>query len=69
VTPRGLRERSHALRRLLAAGRPTAALREQAVRGGLIGLRQAALLEVARGVTTAEEVVRAVPAEPLGLED
>ncbi len=60
---------SPALRRMIAEGRPTRALREQAVREGLIELRKVALLEVARGVTTAEEVVRAVPAESLGLDD
>jgi type II secretory ATPase GspE/PulE/Tfp pilus assembly ATPase PilB-like protein len=60
---------SPALRARIAEGRPTRALREQAVREGLIELRKAALLEVARGVTTAEEVVRAVPAESLGLDD
>jgi type II secretory ATPase GspE/PulE/Tfp pilus assembly ATPase PilB-like protein len=60
---------SPALRARIAEGRPTRSLREQAVREGLIELRKVALLEVARGVTTAEEVVRAVPAESLGLND
>jgi type II secretory ATPase GspE/PulE/Tfp pilus assembly ATPase PilB-like protein len=59
---------SHALRRLIADGQPTPSLHEQAVREGLIELRQAALLQVARGQTTAEEVVRAVASEYLGLE-
>jgi hypothetical protein len=34
----------------------------------LIELRQGALLKVAHGLTTAEEVVRAVPPKYLGLE-
>jgi hypothetical protein len=34
----------------------------------LIELRQAALLKVAHGLTTAEEVIRAVSPEYLGLE-
>jgi type IV pilus assembly protein PilB len=59
---------SHGLRRLIADGQPTPSLQEQAVREGLIELRQAALLQVARGQTTAEEVVRAVASEYLGLE-
>jgi type II secretory ATPase GspE/PulE/Tfp pilus assembly ATPase PilB-like protein len=56
------------LRGLIADGQPTAVLREQAVREGLIELRQAALLQVALGRTTAEEVVRAVPPEYLGVD-
>jgi type II secretory ATPase GspE/PulE/Tfp pilus assembly ATPase PilB-like protein len=59
---------SHALRQSIAFGQPTETIRELAVREGLIELRQAALLQVARGQTTAEEVVRAVPTEYLGLE-
>jgi type II secretory ATPase GspE/PulE/Tfp pilus assembly ATPase PilB-like protein len=60
---------SQALRRLIAQGQPISKIREQAVREGMIELRQAALLKVAQGQTTAEEVVRAVPAEFLGLEE
>lgn len=59
---------SHAIRRLIVEGQPTQAIREQAGRDGLIELRHGALLKVAQGQTTAEEVVRAVPAEYLGLE-
>jgi general secretion pathway protein E len=59
---------SQALRRLIAEGHPAGAIREQAVREGTIELRQAALLKVARGQTTAEEVVRAVPSDSLSLE-
>jgi type II secretory ATPase GspE/PulE/Tfp pilus assembly ATPase PilB-like protein len=60
---------SQALRQLIAEGRPTRAIREQALKDGMTELRQAAMLKVARGLTTAEEVVRAVPFEYLGLED
>lgn len=56
-------------RRLIAEGQPMARLREHAVQHGLIELRQAGLLKVAQGVTTAEELIRAVPSEFLGLED
>jgi type II secretory ATPase GspE/PulE/Tfp pilus assembly ATPase PilB-like protein len=57
------------LRRLIAAGRDTAELREQTRRDGMIEMRQIALVKVARGETTAEEVLRDVPSEYLDLED
>lgn len=59
---------SHAVRRAIAEGQPGPLLREQAVKGGLLELRQAALLKVAQGKTTAEEVIRTIPPEYLGLE-
>jgi type II secretory ATPase GspE/PulE/Tfp pilus assembly ATPase PilB-like protein len=59
---------SPTMRRLIAGGQPPPVLREQARREGMIELRQAALLKVARGETTAEEVIRDVPSEYLGLE-
>ena len=57
------------LRRLIADGRPTRELRQKAVQEGLLELRRAALLKVARGETNAEEVLRTIPAEDLGLDD
>lgn len=57
------------LRGFIAASRPTAELREAAARGGLLDLRRAALLLVARGCTSAEEVLRAIPPEDLGLDE
>jgi type II secretory ATPase GspE/PulE/Tfp pilus assembly ATPase PilB-like protein len=60
---------SPAVRQLIADGAPTPSIRDRAVRDGLIELRQASLLKVAQGKTTAEEVVRAVPPEYLGLEN
>jgi type II secretory ATPase GspE/PulE/Tfp pilus assembly ATPase PilB-like protein len=59
---------SRAIRRLILEGKPPLQLREQARREGMIELRQAALLKVARGETTAEEVIRDVPSEYLGLD-
>jgi general secretion pathway protein E len=56
------------MRRLIGEGQPPSILREQANREGMFALRQAALLKVARGETTAEEVIRDVPSEYLGLE-
>jgi type II secretory ATPase GspE/PulE/Tfp pilus assembly ATPase PilB-like protein len=57
------------LRRLIAETRPARELRQKAVQEGLLDLRRAALLKVARGETNAEEILRAIPAEELGLED
>ena len=57
------------LRPLIAAGRPTGELRDTAVQAGLLDLRRAALLKVARGQTNAEEVLRAIPPEDLGLDE
>jgi type II secretory ATPase GspE/PulE/Tfp pilus assembly ATPase PilB-like protein len=57
------------IRRRIADGATTQAIREQAVRDGMVELRHAALLKVARGQTTVEEVVRHVPVEYLGLEE
>ncbi|HEY7422939.1 MAG TPA: GspE/PulE family protein [Gemmataceae bacterium] len=59
---------SQTVRRLIIESQPPPRLREQARREGMIELRQAALLKVARGETTAEEVIRDVPSEYLGLE-
>jgi type II secretory ATPase GspE/PulE/Tfp pilus assembly ATPase PilB-like protein len=57
-----------ALRKLIL-DRPTQQdLRRQAAHDGLIEFRQAALLKVAQGVTSVEEVFRAVPTEFLGKE-
>jgi type II secretory ATPase GspE/PulE/Tfp pilus assembly ATPase PilB-like protein len=44
---------------------PAAALRKKAVEGGMIELRHSALLKVARGQTSIEEVVRILPSEYL----
>jgi type II secretory ATPase GspE/PulE/Tfp pilus assembly ATPase PilB-like protein len=51
------------LRELIAAGSPAHEIRRQATAEGMIGVRQAALLAVAHGVTSVEEVFRVVPAE------
>ncbi len=60
---------SRELRPLIAQGRPTGDLRTKALEAGLLDLRRAALLKVARGQTNAEEVLRAIPAEDLGLDE
>jgi type II secretory ATPase GspE/PulE/Tfp pilus assembly ATPase PilB-like protein len=57
------------LRRLILARQPTQVLRKQAVADGMLEIREAALLAVARGETTSEEVLRVVPSEYLGIEE
>src|SRR5262249_38194384 len=60
---------SSALRKLILDRQPLQVLRQKAVEEGLIEFRQSALLRVARGETTFEEVFRAVPSEYLGVEE
>jgi type II secretory ATPase GspE/PulE/Tfp pilus assembly ATPase PilB-like protein len=57
------------LRRLIAANGSARELRQQALAQDMIELRHSALLKVAQGLTNAEEVVRVVPAEHLGLDE
>lgn len=57
------------LRGLIIASADTAALNRQAIDEGMLQLRHAALLHVASGVTSVEEVFRAVPTEYLGLDE
>jgi general secretion pathway protein E len=59
---------SRELRRRIAERRPSHEIHQQGVAEGLIQCRQTALLKVARGETSVEEVMRAVPPEHLGLE-
>ena len=57
------------LRRLVAESRPTAEIRQRAIEDGFLELRRSALLKVARGITSPEEILRAIPSEYLGLDD
>jgi len=57
------------VRQLIFDKRPTQVLRQKALEEGLLEFRQAALLKVARGQTSADEVLRVVPTEYLGLDD
>jgi type II secretory ATPase GspE/PulE/Tfp pilus assembly ATPase PilB-like protein len=54
-----------ALRQLITDGASTADIRSAALDQGMVEFRQAALLKVARGLTTTEEVFRVIPAENL----
>lgn len=53
------------IRRLIYEKRPAQEIRERAVAEGMLDLRRAALVKVAQGVTSTEEVVRTIPAEHL----
>ena len=57
------------LRTLIVEKQATAVLRQAALDEGLMEFRHAALLQVARGQTSADEVLRVVPTEYLGLDD
>jgi type II secretory ATPase GspE/PulE/Tfp pilus assembly ATPase PilB-like protein len=57
------------LRKLIYEGQTTQTIRQKAIDDGMIEFKQSALLKVARGETTAEEVLRVVPTEYLGLDD
>ncbi len=57
------------IRRLIMNARPAEEIQEAAIRNGMLEFRRGALVKVAQGITSTEEVVRDVPAEYLGLED
>jgi type II secretory ATPase GspE/PulE/Tfp pilus assembly ATPase PilB-like protein len=57
------------IRRLLSDARPTDEIEQAAIRHGMIEFRRGALLKVARGITSTEELLRSVPAEYLGVDD
>jgi type II secretory ATPase GspE/PulE/Tfp pilus assembly ATPase PilB-like protein len=54
-----------ALRTAIADGRTTAELRKISAGEGMLRFHQAALLKVANGQTSTDEVFRAIPAEQL----
>ena len=62
-------EISKAIRGLIATSAPASAVREQAIKDGMLEFRKAALLKVARGETSTEEVFRTIPGEELLMDD
>ena len=58
---------SRDLRQLISDSAPSAAIRDKARSEGMLEFRQAALLKVATGVTSTEEVFRVIPPEHLML--
>jgi type II secretory ATPase GspE/PulE/Tfp pilus assembly ATPase PilB-like protein len=57
------------LRRMVAESRSRSELEAAAVRAGMVTFRRAALLKVAEGITSTEDVLREMSAELLGIED
>jgi type II secretory ATPase GspE/PulE/Tfp pilus assembly ATPase PilB-like protein len=57
------------IRRLIDERSPTGIVRRKAVEEGLVEIRHSAMLKVAQGETSIEEVVRVVPAEYLESEE
>jgi type II secretory ATPase GspE/PulE/Tfp pilus assembly ATPase PilB-like protein len=57
------------MRSLIMQQQPTSVLRRKAIDEGMIEMRQGALLKVARGETSIEEVFRAIPSEYLNVGD
>jgi len=58
-----------AIRRAIAEGASTKQLEEEAIKNGMIEFRRGALVRVAQGVTSTEEMMQEVPSEHLGLDD
>ncbi|MEQ8791889.1 MAG: GspE/PulE family protein [Pirellulaceae bacterium] len=57
------------IRHLVAHGRPAREIERKAVEHGMIEFRRGALIKVAQGITSTEEMLRCVPSEYLGLEE
>ena len=57
------------IRQLVFERRPSREIRQKAVQQGMLDLRRAALLKVAQGITSTEEIVRTIPSEHLLPED
>jgi general secretion pathway protein E len=60
---------SRALRQMILARQPTQVLHQKAVEEGMMEFRQSALLKVAQGQTSVEEVFRAIPPEYLAIQE
>ena len=60
---------TRALRELIASDAPTSRIREEAAEQKILSFRQAALLKVAQGQTTTEEVFRVIPTEQMEEEE
>jgi type II secretory ATPase GspE/PulE/Tfp pilus assembly ATPase PilB-like protein len=57
------------IRRLVFDKAPAREIRQKAIQQGMLDLRRSALLKVAQGLTSTEEVVRTIPAEYLLPQD
>lgn len=57
------------IRNLISEGRPTSEIRDTAIKDGMLEFRHSALVKVAQGATSTEEVFRVIPTEHLMLDD
>jgi len=57
------------IRKLIFSRQPTQLINQKATEEGMLDLHRAALLKVAQGETCAEEVLRVIPGQYLGVED
>jgi type II secretory ATPase GspE/PulE/Tfp pilus assembly ATPase PilB-like protein len=57
------------IRRLVSEARPSKEIERVSIANGMIVFRRGALLKVAQGITSIEEMLRSVPSEYLGLEE
>ena len=57
------------LRRMISQDRPTREIRHKAIEQGMLEFRHTALLKVARGETSTEEIFRVIPTEHLMADD
>jgi len=57
------------IRSMIADGETARTIRDRAIADGMLEFRHAALLKVARGLTSTEEVFRVIPSEVLLLDD
>lgn len=62
-------EVSKTIRGMVAEAEPARNIRAKAIEEGMLDFRKAAMLKVAHGVTSTEEVFRVIPSEHLLLED
>lgn len=60
---------SRPIRNLISDGKPARIIREKAIEEKMLEFRQSALLKVALGLTSTEEVFRVIPSEHLLLDD
>jgi type II secretory ATPase GspE/PulE/Tfp pilus assembly ATPase PilB-like protein len=60
---------SRDVRNLISEGRPTREIRDRAILEGMLEFRKAALIKVAQGLTTTEEVFRVIPSEHILVDD
>jgi type II secretory ATPase GspE/PulE/Tfp pilus assembly ATPase PilB-like protein len=56
------------LRQLILQDASAEEIQQEAMRHGMVEFRRAALLKIAQGITSTEEVLRELPVEYLGVE-